>query len=191
VGEAEERLREVPSQRDATVGRLEPDDPAVVRRQPDRAAEVAAEPERRHAGGDGHRLAAARAAGAPQPVVRIRCAPEDEVRRLPPERELGRVRLSQQNGAGGLRTRDDRRVPLGDEAGEEPGAARGPDAGGVERVLDRERDAVQRTELVAAQHGRLRRARPLLRVGCLGHDRVQRRIEAVDAALVLGERLDR
>jgi hypothetical protein len=125
------------------------------------------------------------------PVVRIRCAPEDEVRRLPPERELRGVRLSQQDGAGSLRTRNDRRVPLGDAAGEEPGAARGSDASGVERVLDRERDAVQRAELVAAQHGRLRRARSLLRVGCLGHDRVQRRIKAVDAALVLGERFDR
>ena len=175
--EGKQHLGPVPGQRHAAVGRLQTGDAAVVRGQADRAAEIAADAERREPGGDCGRFTPAGAAGGSLGVPGVDGATEDEVVRFPPERELGGVRLRDRDAPRSGKPVDDDGSPVGHVVGEEPGAAGRAHAGDVERVLDRERHAVQRTDLIAPSDGRLGLSRPLLGAVDRRHDRVQGRVD--------------
>ena len=109
-------------------------------------AGVAAEADRAEVGGDGRGRAAARAGGDAIERVRIlRVARQDRadglVRR---ERELGHVRLGEDDRAGRLDALDLERVARRDEALERERTRGALQADGLEVVLDDRRDAVQR-----------------------------------------------
>ena len=157
--------------------RFQADDTAVVGRKPDRPAQVASDTERRQAGRRRRGLSPARAAGAALEIPRVARAPEDEVVGLPPEREVRQVRLGERDAARLDQPRDHHCVALGHVVGEQARAPCRPDPRGVERVLDRERDAVKRRHVVAARQRRLRVAGPLLHAGHRGDERVHPRVQ--------------
>ena len=104
------------------------------------------------------------------------------------ERELGSVGLAEQNRAGGAHARDDRRVFLRHVLLAAVGRAGRDHAGGVERILDGHRHAVQRAREVAARGSRVERFRFLARTRvAVHHDGVQ---HVVDGELPLDERFD-
>ena len=123
---------------------LSPDDAAVVGRLPDRPADVAADSQRRHARRDGGGLAAAGAARGAPLEPRVLGAPENDVVGLPPQGELGHVRLADDDGPGVGQPLDDRRVGGRHVVGEQPRPPGRPQSGCVDAVLDGDRHAVQR-----------------------------------------------
>ena len=116
------------------------------RRSTNGVARVAPEADGAEVGGDGRGRAAARARRHAIERVRIlRVARQDRadglVRR---ERELGHVRLGQDDRAGRLDALDLERIATRDEALERERARRALEADGFEVVLDDRRDAVER-----------------------------------------------
>ena len=85
-------------------------------------------------------------------------------------RELGQVRLADEDGARVEEALDRRRVPLGDVIGVEARAVRRADAGGVEEVLDRERPA-RRAARARPAPGSTRVMNALHGVGAHGDER--------------------
>ena len=170
------RLRHPP------VGGLEADEAAEGRRDPHRAAPVGAEADRsqpgRHRGGG----AAAGAARRPLEVPRIARGAEHRVVGQRLVAELREVRLAEDDGAGHAQAGDGDVVLLGQQLGEEARSAGGGEAARVERVLDRHRHAVQRTDRLPLHHGDLG-----LAGRCPGHagadeaERVQPRVQRLDA----------
>ena len=160
-----------------------------VARVADRAAEVGAEPERRHPAGDRRRLAAGGAAGRARRVVRVGGRAEQRVHRVPPARELRDVGLAEQDRARRAHRRHRRAVRVADVVGEQLRAVRRAHAGDRERVLARERHAVQRPASAPARvgrHGLLARL-----VQPRQHERVDLRIALGDPRRVRVEQLDR
>ena len=96
--------------------------------------------------------------GRPVEVVRVRGPAVDVVVGLVRPGELGRVRLAQQDPARRPQPRHDRRVAIGDAVAPAHGAGGRDDARRVERVLDRERHAVERAR---AAHRRRAPRRPV------------------------------
>ena len=135
----------------------------------------------RAAGGDDRRRAAAAAAGRAVEVVRVRRPAVHVVVGLVGPGELGRVRLAQQDPAGAEQPRDDRRVAVRDAVAPADRARGRDDARRVERVLDRERDPVERAARRCPGRARRRRPRPLAGVGGEPDDRVDPRVDLVDA----------
>ena len=170
--------------RDRLRRRLQPRGAAEVRRHADRAGEIAAEAERRAAARDRRRLAAARAAGRAREIPRIARAAEDGVLAVEIVGQLGDVRLAEHDRAGALPALDRDRVGRRHEALEELAAVGRAYAGGRERVLDRDRQALERAAVAGLQPpvgGRR------LGAGALGgerDDRVQPRVDAVDVGEV-------
>ena len=100
-------------------------------------------------------------------------------------RELGQVRLAEDDRAGGAQAGDGVRVAYGDVVGERRRAGGRADAGGLEAVLDGDRQSVQRAgRLAPCQRaiGRDRVGEGAL--GVEGHHRVQRGVVALDPAEV-------
>ena len=167
---------------DAAGGRLDPGDAAEVGGQADAAAGVAAHVERGAAGADDRARAAARSTGGAAEVERVARLAVDEVVGLAREGQLGGVGLAHQDRAGSAQAGCHGRVGLGHEVLAAERAAGGDDAGGVVGVLERDRDAVERAELVAAGDrgvGGLG-----LLAGALGaelDDRVEVAVDLVDA----------
>ena len=105
-----------------------------------------------------------------------------------PPRQVG---LAEHDGAGGLEAGDGGCVLGGHVVGELRGATGRADALGLDGVLDRDRQTVERPEHVAAEHGDLvgrvgGGARPL---DVEGDDRVHVAVEALDAVEVEVEQL--
>ena len=96
--------------------RAQAGDAVVVARHADRAAAVRADAEQRAAAGDQRRLAAARAARGARGIERVERAPVRHRLGLVRPHVLGHRRLREDDGAGALDARDDRRVGLGDVA---------------------------------------------------------------------------
>ena len=172
--------RGVPGPRHAAARRLEARHAAVVRRLPDAVAGVAPDVERRAAGGDDGRRAAAAPAGRTRQVIRVRCPTIDEVVGLVRPRELRRVRLPEQDAAGRPQSSHHRRVPVGHALRPADRARGRHETGRVERVLDRERDAVQRPEERAGHEVGVGLACRLEGSVREPHDGVDQRVDGID-----------
>ena len=130
--------------RDQTRRGAEADDAAVSRRDSERATEVGSHGDRPHAGGHGHRGAAARAARGERGIPRIARGAEDRIEGVPAGAELGRVRLAHHDGPGRLETLDHEVVCVGNVVLVDERAPRRANPLGREQVLDRHRHAVER-----------------------------------------------
>ena len=100
VHEPEQHVGPVGGQRYAAVGGLQADDAAVVGRLPDRPSDVASDAQRRHSRRDRRGLAAAGPARSAPVQPGVLGAAEHDVVGLPPQGELGHVRLADDDGAG-------------------------------------------------------------------------------------------
>ena len=132
--------------------RLQPEHAAAVRRDAHRAADVGAELEAGEPGGDRGRRAARRATGDAVDVPRVvrgaedlveglRCRPTTAAAFVLPN-TIAPAALSRATAGASSR---------GHVVGQLDGAAGRADALGLDRVLDRDRQAVERAELVAAR----------------------------------------
>ena len=166
-------------------GGLDPADAAEVRGQSDAAAGVAAEVERRAACRDDGCCAAAGATGGAFGIERVAGLSVDEVVGFAGEGELRRVGLAHQDRSGGAQAGCDGGVGLGDEVLAAERASGGDHALGVVRVLEGDRRAVQRSELVAAGDGGVGLGGFF--AGAIGaelDDGVEGRVDLVDAGQV-------
>ncbi len=193
VGNAQRtwRARNLPVVGHDRVTRLVTRDAAVVRRHPDRSADVAAELDR----GEPHRQCGRRPARRParraRGVVGVVRRSVDLVERLDVTGVQRQVRLGERDRPGIAQPGDRPRVGDGHVRGEGRRAARRDASGGLERVLDRHRHAVQRAEIVAGQHGVVRRSSG--RTGPVEvplDDRVRRSVERFDPRREMIEHLD-
>ena len=146
VGGAAADAVEVAALGDDAVARLEPERPAAVRGQAHRAADVGAQLERGQPGGHGGGRAARRAARDAGDVPRVVRRAEDLVEALQVTRPAGQVGLAEDDRAGFLEPSDGRRVGGRHVIGQLDRAAGRADAGGLDGVLDRDRQAVQRRQ---------------------------------------------
>ena len=182
VGRAPADAVEVAALGDHAVARLEPERATAVRRDPHGTTDVGAELERREPGRDGCRRAAGRTAGDARHVPRVVRGAEDLVEALRVTGPARQVRLAEHDGARLAQAGHRRRVGCRHVVRQLDGAARGADAGRLDGVLDRDREAVQ---------WRQRSATTRPRVGGVGlgacpvhgerDDGVDRGVEAVDA----------
>ena len=138
--------------------RAKPDDAAERRGRSHRAAGVLAEGRGAEARGDRDTRARRRSAGIVVEIPRVPRLAERKLLRAT-EGELGQVQLAQQDAAGRVQARDRRRVLGRHVVFEDPRARRRADAGGVELILHRVGNAVERPERLAAHHGGFRPAR--------------------------------
>ena len=112
-------------------------------------------------------------------VPRVVGAAEDLVEGLDVARPARRVGLAEHDRTRGLQPGDRGRVLRGDVVGQLDGAARGTDPLGLDRVLDGDRQAVERAELVATRAGRVGGVgRGSGALGVERDHRVDRRIQA-------------
>ena len=171
-------------------GRLERVDAAAVRRQPDAAPGIGADAERREAGGDGRRLAAARAARGPVVVPGVVAAAVERVVGLVEPDQLRDVGLAEHDRAGLAQPTHEGRVGGRRGTGETRDAARRRQAGDVERLLQRDRNAVQRPGVLAPSE----RPVGVLGLGCrlleaVDDDGVERRVQPFGPREVRGDHL--
>ena len=151
VGRAAADVVEIAALRHHAEARLEPEHAAAVRRDADRAADVGADLEAREPGrptAAADRPTNRRARGRVPRVVR---RAEDLVVGLQVARPARHVGLAEHDRAGRLQLRDGRRVGGGHVVGQLDRAAGRADALDLDGVLDRDRQAVERPERVAAR----------------------------------------
>ena len=190
-------LTRIPGQRHREVRReagrrADADDPAECGRDAHRAAEIRSLRDRQHSARNGCRGAAGGSCGAQGRIPRIARCPEHRIDGVSASRKFGRVGLGEHDRAGGLQPPDDLGILGRDIIGIKRAAVSRADIRGRNDVLDADRQAVQRPQFVAAHHRLFRRARIGPRaIGDKCHDRVQRRIEALDDREVGIEHLDR
>ena len=130
--------------RDEARRRPEADHAAERRRCAERAAEVGALAERAHAGCQGDRRAAGRAAARERRIPRVAGLAEHVVERVGAGAELRRVGLAEDDRARRAQPLDRQRIGVGHVVGVDPRAVGGAQAGRLGEVLDPDRDAVQR-----------------------------------------------
>ncbi len=149
-------------------------------------------PPRRTEAREGRRFSAARPAGRSLQVPRVICAADDVVVGFVVAEELRAVRFSQRDRAGLAQPAHGRGVLCGAQVAEEPAAACGGQTGHVVAVLDGDRDAVQRPDLVARHEPPLRvlRARPRF-IGQHQDEGVQAGVVLLDVRQVRINQLDR
>ncbi len=106
--------------------------------------------------------------------------------------KLVQILFSQQHRAGSFQAANDFGVFRGDPIFEQRTGSGGADAGGVDQILERERNAVQRAAPVAAPNLGFGLA-CLRQRGLRGHGNecIQSRIQLLDACQALGRQLDR
>ncbi len=162
-------------------GRLEGDDAAHGGGYTAAAAQVGPDAEGRAAGGDDRSLASARAAGRSVGIPRVVGAPVERVVGLDEEHDLRGIRLPQHDRAGLAELGDEPIVaggPLARARGE-PACRRQPRE--ADALLDGDRNAVQRTHLLADGKAPIRALR--FRAGiveALGHQGVELGVHRLD-----------
>lgn len=119
-----------------------------------------------------------------QPIGHPHGAARQQIVGFDPVRELGEIRFREQDAASLLHARHGGGVRVRHAAREDRRAALRLHAGRVDRILGRERHAVQRPQRVAAHHGRLGLARGVERAVRHRDDRIDRRIDGFDAIQV-------
>ena len=163
----------MPSRLSRPMRRLQADDAVGRGRTAHRPAGVGADAEHRVAGGDGGAGAARGARGRAREVVRVeRLAAERAERRG--GRELRQVHLGQDDGARVPQLLHDERIVGRDRALEEHRPAGGRHVGGVDVVLEHDRDAVQRRARALGLPLGVERAGRLERLRVERHHRVNR-----------------
>jgi hypothetical protein len=163
-----------------------------VRRRADAAPRVAAEAERRGARGQGGRLASAAAGWGAVAIVRVAGRSIDRIVGHDAAAAGRTVGLAEQDRPGPTHAGDDDRITFGDVRRALHQTRGGDDAGDVEDVLDRERDAVERPAALAPRQRGIGRIR--LRAGALVdalHDGVDRGVDLVDPLQIGGDDLGR
>jgi hypothetical protein len=181
----------MPARRNDAVRGFVAVDAAIVRRHAQRAADIGAERQRAEAGSQRRRGAAGRTARRAGEIPRIVGGAVNVVEALPVGEHQRHIGLAENDSAGALEPGDRECVLLRHKALGRHYAPGRRQAGDVERFLDGDRYAKQRTVLTAAERG----------VGSLGglagavevahHDGVDFLIERLDAGDdVIGE-LDR
>ena len=144
--------------RDPAGGGAQPDDAAERRRVADARREVGPVGERQHPARHGHRRAAAAAARRQSRVVWVQRGAEHAVERVRAGRELGRVRLADDDRARPAQPLGEDAVRVRHVVGEDRRPVGGAHPGRVLDVLDRDRQPVQRAR--AHRRGRPPRRRP-------------------------------
>ncbi len=167
--EAPRHPRPVPRRGDAPMRGLERGDAGVGRRAAQRKGDIAADPDGRQARRDRRRLPAARSTGRAVEIPRIAGPSRQQIVGLRCVGELGQVGLGDQDRAGPFETRDAGRIRPRNAALEDGGTTLRRHAGGVERILDGERNSMQRAEPGSAHH--LRFGGPCRRDSLLGGER--------------------
>jgi len=145
------RHRELTGARHAARCRLDRRKAAKMRGNSNAATGVGAKAQRRAAGGDDRRFAAAAASGRAGEVVRIVGASVDEVVGFGCAGEFRYVGLAEDDAAGGAQPGDRRRIGFWHKARAALGAAGADDPDRLQRVLDGDGHAVQRTLYFAAR----------------------------------------
>src|SRR5205807_5821729 len=125
-----------------------PGDAVDRRRQPDRSAGVGPDCGAAFASRHGGAGSSARSGGKPPRIPWISRRTVVGVVGGAAPGELVHVGLADEDGAGGAEPRRDRRVLLGDEVGEDLRAGGGAHAPRVEVVLEGDRDAMERSQMV-------------------------------------------
>ena len=170
------RQRQHAGARDEAMARLDREHAAEGGGPDDRSVGLGAERERHHVGGDRRRRSRRGAAGRARVVVRVARRAGMVIR------ELGGHRLADDDRAG--------RAQLGDHGGVVPRPAAAADRRaefgrvirGIDDVLDRDRDAVQRPDRVALRAALVERARLRERVLAVEMDeRLDLAVEGFDA----------
>ena len=180
LGGAAQLVVEIASAGDDAVAGLVAEDAAEGGGEADGAADVGADLERGEPGRDGGSGAPGRAAGHAILVPGIDRGAKDFVERLGVARPTGEIGFAHDNGAGLFDRRHGRGVALRDvirQLGRPAGRAH---ALGFERVLDRDGQTVQRSQLLAGRDGGIGG-------GCsaacpfdvLSNDRVEFRVDAL------------
>ncbi len=159
---ARERGRHDAGAADEAVGRDDADEAAVRGGIARRGSGLLAERAHHEIGGDGRARAAARAAGAAGRVVGI--AGGAAIGAAVARSVFAEIGLGEDDGARGAQARDDGRILRRAVVGVARGSAAGrAHVGGVELILDRERDAVQRALELSGLPRIRHRAAPRLR----------------------------
>jgi hypothetical protein len=162
--------------------RLEADQPGVRRGPADRAAAVRADGERRQARRHRGHGAAARPAGGEAEVPWVPGRAEQAVAGVALDRELGDVGLADDDRArAAAQARDRQLVLIRHEAGVEERSPGRPHPAREKVVLHRDRHAIEGTQNPAARAAPVARARLLAGGVVESDDRVERRVEPLDA----------
>jgi hypothetical protein len=127
-----------------------------VSRYANRAATVAAYATRGHARNNRRSLASTGTAGRALQVPRAVGAAVKEVVCFPRHQELGRVGCAQDNGAGILKARDERRILGRNESCAQAGSGLAAQTRYADRTLDAEWNSVQQAKRRVAHDARLR-----------------------------------
>ena len=156
AGEGAVHLTRIPGQRHREVRReagrrADADDPAECSRDAHRAAEIRPLRDRQHPACDGSGGAAGGSGGAQGGVPRIACCPEHRIDGVGASGEFGRVGLGEHDRASGFQSPDDLGIFGRDIVGIKRAAVSRPDIRGRNDVLDADRQAMQRSQFVAAQ----------------------------------------
>ncbi len=178
--------------REAQRGRLEAVYPAEVGGDAGAAAKVAGQPERRTPGRDDRRLAATAATRRAVEVPRVVRSPVHWIVGLPAGEGLDDVRLAEHDRARSPERGDQRTFIVVDVPDSLAGPERGLGAGDAVLLLDGDRNAVQRADLVTARECRVGGCR--LFAGLVeqpNHHRVQVLVDLLDAPNVSVDDLDR
>jgi hypothetical protein len=126
-----------------------------MRRHANAAAGVGAEPERRTAGGDDRGFSAAAAARGAGEVVRVIGASIDQIIGLDRSGQFRHVGLAEDDAARGAKPRNRGRIGFGNEIRAALGATGADDAIRLQRILDGNGHAMQRTSDLAARQRRI------------------------------------
>jgi len=125
-----------------------------MRRDPNAAAGVGAKAERRPARSDDCGLAAAAAARRACKIIGMVGASVDQIVAFNRSGQFRHVGLAKENGASGAQPRHRGGIGLGNEIGAALGAAGADHAGGLQRILDGHRHAMQRAlDVTTRQRG--------------------------------------
>jgi hypothetical protein len=110
---------------------------------PDAASRIAADIQWRAARGHDSGCPAAAPAGRALEIVRVSRSTVNAIVRIEADHQLRCVRLAEQDSAGLTEPAHDRCAAFGDERGASGSASRRDQAGGIETVLDGERNTVK------------------------------------------------
>src|SRR5437667_12017801 len=148
-----DRIRKMPSCRNAPGRRLQTADSAEVRRHSNRSAAVASHSGHRHSRRDRRRLTATRSTRCPAQIPRTIGAAVEKIVGLPRHQQLRRVCRSQNDCSGIAQPRNQRRILGRNCSLPQFGSRFTPESGDFNRALDTNRDSMQCSQLRPPPNG--------------------------------------
>lgn len=145
-------LGDMAGPRDQAIGRFEPEDPAEVRRDADRSGGIRPDLKWREPGSDASGSTAGASTGRTPKVSWVGGSAVEVAVAIERASQLGHVALAHEDRSRRLEASDDDSIFRWHVMLEWLMARGGPHTSGLERVFDRERHAVQRSEGVAPLH---------------------------------------